>query len=449
MVIEQSQPALEELTGFLTRKSFEARLAELQEESDAKNIALIAVQISRFGVVNDSVGSGTGDKIIATTAKRLSKLFPHAVAIGRLHGDHFGILFDDPSLIADEVERLLDFAQRPLALRGEVIVLSIRIGVAESANIDDPRGELVHAAEVALHHAKSSKAKVAYFDGLMIDKARSVHQLENDLRVSLVTNAAELHQAISNSEFELYYQPIVSCVTHHIHAFEALLRWHHPTRGLVSPALFIPMAEQIHVMSVLGSWIVRKACADAVTWPANSSGMLPSVSVNVSPTQFYEPEVFFRALQQAISESGIEPSRVKIEVTESADFAPTMRSYLEKIRTLGCTVALDDFGTGFSSIAQLVDLPLDYVKIDRSLVVDLESEDLVLAKRAEKIAISVLRLADSLELEAIVEGIETYMGVNKIRDLGADLIQGFAYSKPVPLNEINNLFDYINKGVNK
>jgi diguanylate cyclase (GGDEF)-like protein len=429
--VQLDQPAKEELTGCLTRKAFERTLTDLESVEGGTQASLIVVQIGRFGLVNDSVGQGIGDKIIGTVAKRLGKLFPHAFAVGRLHGDHFGLLFCDLSDVSNEIDQLLDFAQRPIAVRGEIIVLSVRIGVAESATLGGSLVDLVHAAEVALHKAKEIKTSVAYFDGQMVDQARSVHQLENDLRVSLVKNAAELHQAIANTEFELFYQPIVSTTDESVHAFEALLRWHHPVRGIVSPAVFVPMAEQISVMSILGAWVIRKACQDAVSWPLSRNGTAPSVSINVSPTQFYEPEILLNSIKQGLDESGIDPARIKVEITESADFAPTMRSILEEIRSLGCTVALDDFGTGYSSVAQLVDLPIDYVKVDRSLVKDLESEDAELALRAEKIARSVLGLADSLEVKPIVEGIETPIGLEKIKSLGATLVQGYVFARPM------------------
>ncbi len=426
----------EELTGSLTRKSFEQVLVDLDTDVPEYRASLIVVQIGRFGRVNDSVGRSVGDKILSTVSKRLVKLFPEVVAIGRLHGDHFGLLFSEQSDVKKEIDTLLDFAQRPIAVKGEIIVLSVRIGVAQSDVLSAPLVDLIHAAEVALHSAKAAKGSVAYFTNEMIDQARSVHQLENDLRVSLVKNAAELHRAITNSEFELYYQPIVSATDNSVHAFEALLRWNHPSRGIVSPAVFVPMAEQISVMSILGGWVIKKSCLDAVEWEAASDGTLPGVSINVSPTQFYEPDILFNAIEQGIAESGIDPRRVKIEITESADFAPVIRSILDKIQNLGCTIALDDFGTGYSSIAQLADLPIDYVKVDRSLVKDLESDDSAASHRAEKIARSVLSLASSLEVTPIVEGIETQAGLDKIQQLGATLIQGYVYARPMQNSEI-------------
>lgn len=426
----------EALTQLLTRPAFLEFLEDLEQDGGYESVSVLVIEVSRFGVINDSVGGGVGDKVISTTAKRLQKILPRAVAGGRLHGDQFGFAYVDVDDMEAEVNQILDFAQRPLAIRGEIIVLSIRAGVAESRRIDSALTGLVHAAEVAVHHAKHSRSKVAYFDGAMIERARSVHHLENDLRVSLVTNASEIHSAMSHSEFELYYQPIISSISGDIHAFEALLRWNHPKRGMVSPAVFIPMAEQISVMSVLGSWIIRKACADAMTWPPNKDGTLPSVSINVSPTQFLEAKILQGAVSSAIQETKIDPSRVKLEITESAEFSKTLLDDLKRLRELGCVISLDDFGTGYSSVAQLVDLPIDYVKVDRSLVTDIEAEDPEIRRKGMIIAKSVLQLADSLELTPIVEGIETDTGVVLIQALGADLIQGYVYSRPLPQSEV-------------
>ena len=235
------------LTGFLTRPAAHQLVKEIETHQGVAAISLLSVEISRFGSVNSGLGSSHGDKIISLVAKRLKKMFPHAVGIARMHGDHFCLIFTGADEVESAIADILDFAQRPLAVRGEVIVLSVRVGVADHKCGLETGAELMHASEVALHHSKSERAKVAYFDAAMVADAKAMHNLENDLRVSLITNGSELHRAINNSEFRLVYQPIVSAKTGTVHAFEALLRWHHPTRGIVSPALFIPLAEQITV----------------------------------------------------------------------------------------------------------------------------------------------------------------------------------------------------------
>lgn len=424
----------DDLTGLLDRISVVDQLKLTKSNSEQ---LVMAVEISRFGNVNSSMGTELGDKVISMIAKRLGKTFPNASAIARTNGDHFVLVFEKLPNHPEEIARLQDFTQRPLIIRGEVIVLSIRVGVARRIDIDSSNSTgLLHAAETALHSAKKSSSKVCYYTRALELEAIKSHRLENDLRVSLVTNAAELHRAISNSEFELVYQPVIGTWSNKVHAFEALLRWNHPVHGVVSPAVFIPLAEQISIMDILGTWVIRKACSDAVSWPQNSDGSLPSVSINVSPTQFIEPGILIHAVHMAIEETGIEPTRINLEITESAAFSDRMSETLHKIRSLGCTIALDDFGTGYSSLTQLHTLPLDYIKIDRSFIRNLCSENPVEDKRCEKLTRGILVLADTLSLIPIVEGIETECQLTRIRQLGANLIQGFIYSKPLKLSEL-------------
>lgn len=421
------------LTGLLTRQSFLSYTKSLDRPSGA---TIIAAELSRFGVVNVSVGVQTGDRIIATLAKRVERLFGHALAMVRLHGDHFGIMLAGDSYPEADIERLLDFAQRPLAIDGEVIVLSIRIGVAMTGQGIDNVDQLLQAAEAALHQSKANMAKVTQFDPIMLENARSLQRLENDLRVSLITSSLELHGALANNEFALVYQPIIDTRSGTVHGFEALLRWHHPRRGLVSPVLFIPLAEQIHLMTVLGTWVIRQAVADAATWVPNKDGSLPIVSINLSGAQFDETDILLAEVKAALERSQMPPSRVNFEVTESAQFSPWIAPHLSELTALGCSLAIDDFGTGYSSIARLIGLPLRYVKLDRSLVSDITSLDPAKAAQANRLVTAVLALGDSLGLLPIIEGIETEAGVEAIRALGAGLIQGFVYARPMPQTEV-------------
>lgn len=419
------------LTGLLSRTGAVEKLTHIAEQRGLGSLAVVAVEISRFGSINDSIGVSLGDKIIAMTAKRLLKTFPGALMIGRMHGDHFCVAFDDATDLDGVITKLLDFAQRPFAVRGEVIVLSIRIGVGDPSCIAESASDLLHAAEVALHRAKLQSAKVSYFNAAMVEEARAVHRLENDLRVSLVTNAAALHGAIANDEFFLCYQPIVSASTGQVHAFEALLRWNHPSKGVLSPALFIPLAEEIRVMDVLGAWVLRRACADAMKWQAVDGCPAPSVSVNVSPTQLEENCLFEKALDQALLESGLPANRLKLEITEATATSGHVSEKLHRLRARGCLIALDDFGTGYSSLTQVLNLPLDYIKIDQSFVRGWERRDDEKAEQFERLTRSILALSDVLELTPIVEGVETAEQVSRILQWGGDLIQGYAYSKPM------------------
>lgn len=423
---------MDSLTGLMTRIGFHDALKHTESRPDH---VVLALEISRFGHLNSGKGSDLGDRVIANIAKRLSKIFLNVSAIGRTNGDHFVLFFENLANVEEEVARLQDFTQRPILINGEVIVLGVRVGVARGTDIKvgNSTSSLLHAAETALHRCKKNNLKVCYFSQQFESDAAREHRLENDLRIALSTNAAQLHQAISNNEFEVVYQPIVSVWHGALDGFEALLRWNHPSQGDVSPAVFIPIAEDISIMDVLGSWVIRKACLDAVAWPPTSDGSFPSVSINVSATQFIEPAILISAVRTAITESAIEPSRIHLEITESAAFSESMKEALIELRSLGCMIALDDFGTGYSSLTQLHMLPLDYVKIDRSFIRNLCSSDPAEHKRCEMMTKGILALCDILSLVTVVEGVETKPQVDLLKQLGANLIQGYFYSKPLKI----------------
>ncbi|MDZ4187570.1 MAG: GGDEF domain-containing phosphodiesterase [Hydrogenophaga sp.] len=428
---------IDELTGLMSRVGFYEVLKVVETKPEH---VVMAVEISRFGNLNISMGSELGDRVISTVAKRILKVFSHASAIGRSHGNHFVLFFEKLANVQEEVAQLRDFAQRPIIINGEVIVLGVRVGVATGLeiNCDDLTKGLLGAAENALHRCKKEGLKVCYYNRNHEVEAKLAHRLENDLRVSLVTNALELHSAITNGEFELVYQPIVGIWGGGVHSFEALLRWNHPLHGEISPSVFIPLAEDISIMDVLGSWVIRKACLDAIEWIANADGKLPSVSINVSPTQFVEPAILINAVRTAIKESAIDPSRIHLEITESAAFSDTMKETLIELRSLGCKIALDDFGTGYSSLTQLHTLPLDYIKIDRSFIQNLCSNNPVNHKRCEKLTQGILALCDILSLTTVVEGVETESQVARLQQLGANLLQGYFYSKPMKSSVVCN-----------
>jgi diguanylate cyclase (GGDEF)-like protein len=437
--------SIDQLTGLINRVGFYETLKLVETKPEH---VVMAVEISRFGNLNNSMGSELGDRVISTVAKRILKVFSHASAIGRSHGNHFVLFFEKLANVQEEVAQLRDFAQRPIIINGEVIVLGIRVGVASGFDInsEDLTKGLLGAAENALHRCKKEGLKVCYFNQTFEVEAKLAHRLENDLRVSLVTNASELHSALINGEFELVYQPIVSIWNGGVHSLEALLRWNHPVHGEISPSVFIPLAEDISIMDILGSWVIRKACFDASEWVSNTDGEFPSVSINVSPTQFVEPAILVDAVRTGIKESAIDPSRIHLEITESAAFSNTMKETLIELRSLGCKIALDDFGTGYSSLTHLHMLPLDYIKIDRSFIQNLCSNNPINHKRCEKLTQGVLTLCDILSLTTVVEGVETESQVAQLKQLGANLLQGYFYSKPMKSTVVYNFIRQPQKG---
>ncbi len=423
------------LTGLANRIGLEKKLRELESISGDQKIGVLLLAMSRFSTVTDSVGAALGDKVILMTAKRLQKIFTNALLIARTHGDHFCLLFLGDFDLAEQISLVNDFTQRPLAMRGEIIVLGVRIGSAVAETGSESPAILLNKAEIALHRAKKDQVNACFYNETYKTEARASHKLENDLRVSLINNHAELHRGISNSEFRLLYQPIVDVTSHKVIAFEALIRWQHPTRGFVSPAEFIPMAESIQVLDVLGSWVFKKACEDAASFPKTSDGTSIGVSINVSPTQFIHPDILLTTAQDAISSSGIDPQLVKVEITESAALGAKMIETVAKLKEMGFKLSLDDFGTGYSSLTQLNDLPLDFIKLDRSFVQHIGGEDKVESERAIKMTNSILSLADSMNLTPIVEGVESEVQLKIVCNAGASLIQGYHFSKPLPVDD--------------
>jgi diguanylate cyclase (GGDEF)-like protein len=428
------------LTGLLSRKGLQDFLAEYTT-GPGDELTLLTVQMARFGNVNSSMGGALSDKIITLSAKRLGKAFPNAVALARPHGDHFCLLFDKQADIGSELKLLQDFTQRPFAVSGKVIVLNVRVGVASICEALPSPSMLLQASEVALQDAKRSKVKTSFFRNEMVDSAVRVHQLENDLRVSMANRHVEIHRALNNDEFFLHYQPIIETSSNQISAFEALLRWQHPEKGVIPPSQFIPIAEQLQIMDELGSWVIRRAVADAISWPSRPDGKAIAVSINVSATQFIEPHILLAAVRNAIQETGILPGLIHLEITESADVEEKMKATLNDLKELGCRIALDDFGTGFSSLTQLNQLPLDSLKLDRAFICDLDSNDLSKVQRSLRMTQAILSLADAFNLDAIVEGIETKRQFDTASALGANLIQGYYYSRPMASAEVAGYID--------
>jgi diguanylate cyclase (GGDEF)-like protein len=432
------------LTGLLSRRGLEAYLNWTDLDEDLHRLSLMVVELSRFGSLNESMGGDLGNKIIGTVSKRLIKIFPYALQIARTHGNHFCLIFKEDVDINQQIELLNDFTQRPIALGGEIIVVSIHIGIAQMGASVELADDMLHAAEVALHKAKRDQVKFHFYQSSFVNEAKAAHQLENDLRTSLVTNRFELIKAISNNEFQIVYQPIVDISNQQVHSLEALMRWTHPKRGVISPALFILMAEQIQLMDILGGWVIRRACMDAMTFPLNRDGSRPGVSINVSATQFQNADILLEVVEHALQESGITPTDVKLEITESTAFGMQKIDIVNKLRNMGCMIALDDFGTGFSSLTQLIAIPLDYIKLDTSFISAIGGDNQFEDKRSDRLTRAVLSIAKELELYPIIEGVETEMQCERLKQYGATLMQGYLFSRPLKLDDACNFIDQYN-----
>ena len=430
---------LDFLTSLLTRSDTLSELDELILEESSEPIAVVLLDIGRFRIVNDSVGIQVGDRIIKLIAKRIQKAAPEACVVGRTSGDNFALAFKGLTCkqIEEILDRLLDFCKRPLAVGGKIIVISISIGWAIAQSSEGTDGSsLFHAADVALHYAQNNGFETAQFAPEMLDAAQAAHTVENDLRVSVVTQTPELYKAIATEQFSIHYQPIVSGSDFSLLGFEALLRWNHPDRGAVSPVQFIPIAEEIGVIDLLGAWGMRKACKDMMQWQSSLPKDKLFLNVNISAKQFNEPTLLISTIEQSLDESGLAPHCLKLEITETSTLAERPEVFW-KIKEIGCLLSLDDFGTGYSSLTYLHSLPFDEVKIDKSFVSNLDSDNQELQSAAEKMVRAVYGLCKAIDLDVVVEGIETKAQLDFIRRLGYPMYQGYLFGKPMPGDRIS------------
>lgn len=430
-------PHLDTLTGLYSRTETISCVEALAQEFGIEHLVIIDVEILRFGSINNAVGTDAADKIIKTAANRLIKQFSHVTAIGRLHGDHFCLVFNQPDNLEVEINTLLEFTQRPMAIEGQIIVLGLRLGIAKG-NVSASDGKaLVNHAEMALNNAKRRNLNIVEFCPTMALDAQQVHEIENDLRVSLFINSSELHQALTNQEFELHYQPIINIEKQRTEYFEALIRWRHPVKGLIPPLQFIPVAERINIMNVLGQFIIDRACLDAASIP-EAEGYTPGISINISPSQFQDADILLATLKRAIKHAGITSNRIQLEITESTEFCHVMEDSLDALKRLGVKLSIDDFGTGFSAISRLIELPFDCIKIDKSFIRDLVCHDAKTKHKAEKMVSGLIKIAESIGLKTIIEGVETKEQLTLVKSFGATLIQGFYFAKPMPFEQVSS-----------
>ncbi len=408
------------LTDLPNRKLFAEQLDSALARADAdKRIAVCYLDLDNFKLINDTSGHAVGDAVLKAVAKRLSKFMPGAL-VSRQGGDEFAVMI--PDIGADEdmlshAERLFRCFGEPIDVDGQTIPIEASIGIAYSPDDGTNAETLIKNADLALYRAKQEgKAGYQFFEQAMDDAARRRRQLELDLRI-----------AINQGQFELYFQPLYSLSEEKLVGFEALLRWHHPERGLVPPLEFIPLAEETGLIIPIGEWVVREACRQAANWPDRLR-----VAVNISSIQFKSANLQ-NAILQALAQSGLEPGLLEIEITESvfiADVEQTL-DLLHRLRSLGVRIALDDFGTGYSSLSYLRSFPFDKIKIDRSFVSDLGK-----GAGAGAIIRAITTLAGALGMETLAEGVELEDQIESLRREGCQQVQGFWFSRPVPAGEV-------------
>lgn len=420
---------VDRLTGLPNRALLIDRLGQLFEHAkrdNSRKFAVLFLDFDRFKVVNDSLGHEIGDLLLIAIANRLlqetrrTDLVASLTTTARLGGDEFIVVLDELRDHHDAVrvtERLLAALAAPFDIKGNVIHSTASIGVTTNAAHYTHAENMIRDADTAMYRAKAAgKACYMVFDRQMHQDAVARLTLESDLR-----------QAIETQQFMLHYQPIVSLSTGAIVGFEALVRWRHPERGLVSPAEFIPLAEEIGVIVPLGYWVLAEACRQLAEWRKRSPEFQKlNMSVNLSRKQLAAPDLV-NSIRTIIEASGVHPS-LKLEITESAimNDAEASVCVMDQIRALGVELHMDDFGTGYSSLSCLHRFPIGGLKIDRSFVSNMgDRRDYVLVLEA------IISLAQKLNLRIVAEGVETEEQMVMLQSMGCDLAQGYYFARPL------------------
>ncbi len=386
--------------------------------------ALLMIDLDRFKAVNDSLGHHVGDKLLAQVSKRLHAAMTDNEQVGRLGGDEFAVVIRDaerPGYIGEVADRIIRSLSAPYAVDDHTLYIGASVGSAvgprDGVNVET----LMRNADLALYRAKDEGGG----EHCRFQPALHTHAQE---RLKL---EASLRRAIENNELELHYQPVVNAMTESVGSFEALLRWNSREHGSVSPAKFIPLAEDTRLIVPIGEWVLRTACREATMWPDEIR-----VAVNVSGEQIVEPN-FIKTIVRALAETGLAARRLEIEVTESVFLRDDRlaRQVLEQILALGCTLALDDFGTGYSSLGYLRTMRFSTIKVDRSFVQG------AALQQAESLAIinAVVAMATSLNIYTTAEGVEDEAQAQLVRELGCTKIQGYYFGRPMPANEARTL----------
>ena len=421
------------LTKLPNRRVFRSKLEELigrqrvpcADDGKQRDFAVLFLDMDRFKVVNDTLGHRVGDKLLIETAGRLKAALQEHDIFARLGGDEFAILLPalrsraDVEMLAKEIVTIME---QPFQIDYHLISTSISVGIAIGPHDGETEDELLVAADLALYAVKAERrGTYRFYQKSMHDEVNDRRQVEVDLREAL-----ELHQ------LKLHYQPVIDLRHNTIIGFEALARWPHPENGMISPAKFIPVAEDCGLILPLGEWALTEACRTAAQWP---DGL--KISVNLSPVQLSRPDLP-QVIARILAATGLRPGRLTLEITERIFLDETEKtlSILHKIKQLGVEIALDDFGTGYSSLSYLRSFPFDTLKIDRGFVSDLGADT-----GSNVIVQAVILIADGLGIRTVAEGIETSVQHEILKALGCDAVQGYLFGRPVPVTKVPALID--------
>ncbi|MDQ0571163.1 diguanylate cyclase (GGDEF)-like protein/PAS domain S-box-containing protein [Variovorax paradoxus] len=412
------------LTGLPNRVAFvEAMEEHLRHATANFALALLTVDLDDFKAVNDSYGHHAGDSLLRQAAERLRHCVRDTDFVARLGGDEFAVGLPGlrrPDDAGEMARRLIAVLSQPFDMDGPSVVIGASVGISVAPDDGTSAYQITKASDVALYRAKAA-GRGTYF--------RYVEGMDAQLQARLALKLS-LREALARGEFEVHYQTLVSLRSKQVTTCEALLRWRHPDKGLVSPADFIPIAEETGLIVQIGAWVLQEACRQAASWPDDIS-----VAVNLSPVQFKSPHLV-ETVRQAMDTAGLPASRLQLEITESVLLDEDDRNLqtLEQIRQLGVKIAMDDFGTGYSSLGYLRSFPFDKIKVDRSFISDLPQ-----GKESLAIVRAVAGIGKSLGITTTVEGIETAEQLEVVNLEGFDEAQGYLFARPLPASEVREL----------
>ncbi len=424
------QGVCDALTGLPNRALLLDRLRQAFEKyqrDPSQTFAVLFMDLNRFKVINDSLGHQVGDLLLIELAKRLQLCVRSADTVARLGGDEFVILLenlDGPHSVMQVIDRIGRYTATTFSLDGHQVASSTSIGVVMDIQHYVSTDDILRDADIAMYHAKSRKNPYARFDKRMFERVASRQQTEMELR-----------SALERGELFLMYQPIVSLKDGEVSGFEALVRWQHPRRGLVSPTEFIALAEETGLIGAIGEWVLSEACAQMSLWQRTQKDPPLTISVNLSSKQFMQPDLVKR-VAAILRDTGLAPRYLKLEITESAVMEdPALAvEVLSALRDLGVRIAMDDFGTGYSSLSYIHSLPLDTLKIDQSFVNRMKSDP-----RSLEIVRTVVNLAQNLNLDVVSEGVESAEQATILGTLHCRYAQGYYFSKPLIEREVLEL----------
>jgi diguanylate cyclase (GGDEF)-like protein/PAS domain S-box-containing protein len=412
------------LTDLPNRVLFRQQLdRELERARGGETFALLYIDIDEFKGINDSLGHHVGDELLKAVAARIKSCLKPADMVARLGGDEFAVLLtavEGRDEVVAAVKRIFEAIRSPYQCLGHQLPCDASIGIAMAPRDGIERDQLTKNADLAMYAAKAGGRRTfRFFDRAMDESARLRLRIEQDMR-----------RALTEGHFEIHYQPLVDLSDNAMTGCEALLRWHHPERGMIPPLDFIPIAEDTGFINEIGDWVLRTACMEAVAWPSHIR-----LAVNVSPVQLKSPTLALH-VASALAGSGLAPGRLEIEITEAVligDDAAALE-ILHQLRQIGVRIALDDFGTGYSSLSYLKRFPFDKIKIDRCFVSDIEGDG------SAAIVQAVVNIAAASNMTTTAEGVETGRQQMLLRQLGCTEMQGYLFSPPKPASELRKLF---------